>query len=127
MNVIDKINQIFESLQNTDYAIFDGDKDIAHTLITENVLNIIECRNIIVKNALCSNIHEHIDESANRKNEQIVKYTIENAASSIDDLNKICKKLNIDAFADIDTKDLKTVSSYINDIAATLYNFGINK
>lgn len=127
MSYIEKEYAILERLKETNYQIFECDKNKAMDFLEEQFGNlvtyltfVVESR-IVLSTAIAKTEGDNSQENKNSENQSIH----DNATNSIRNLNDICEKLGLELFADIDTNDHLAVSAFIGEYLDELYRKGI--
>lgn len=127
MTYLEKENLILNKLCETNYALFDNDKNDALKYITTQLLTITDYRNTSIKTNISSSLRNNSDTKSDKNVSDTNYNAFQKAIYSIESLNKICQKLGIELFMDIDTNDTSAVEKAINDFTTELFSKGINK
>lgn len=121
--------RVFEKLKQTNYAMFDGNIKDASDFIADNLLAVVEYRNVEARAAITAPIEKARDNSEIMAQIKDTKdKAFSNAISSIKRLNTLCKNLGIEEFMpDFDPDDTASVKKAIGKYTTELFDIGINK
>ena len=128
---IEKINLLINTLVESDYALFDGDKDDALEFIEGLLTTFPDYCNIVVRmQALIPvwKIRCEADEFRTRFTEIDTrrKHCHDACISAVDVLNRLFAQLSLGSFCDIDTSDRHVVANMVGDFVIELYRVGTN-
>ena len=130
MSLLEKQRELFEKLQETNYEMFDGDKEDALSFIGDQLKSFPDYANIVIREQIMIPIWQHSCEGEEyRENVQRIdsqrRSAHNRAISGMNILNRLNKNLGLEPFFDIDTEDryavADTVGKYVNEV----YNSGI--
>lgn len=130
MSYLEKEQNIIKKLQETNYEMFDGDKDEALDFVGSHLEKFPNYVNIVIREQIMTPIwKQRFDGEILRNHIQDIdqqrKIAHDSAISSINILNRLSKNLGLEPFADIDTTDRHTVANFVGQYVNELYNNGI--
>lgn len=131
MTYIQKEENIIRRLQETNYSIFDGNKDEALDFVGEQLESFPKYANTVIRQQTMMPIWKakydgdewrQVYEDSERKR----RSSHDNAIVSVNILNRLCKDLQLEPFMYIDTEDRQAVAESINEYITDVYGQGIN-
>lgn len=132
MTFLEKEQNLIKRLQETDYALFDNNKDECLTTIGNSLESFPNYANIVIKEQVMLPIwqfrlegQEYRDKISGIDKDR--KMAHDSAISNLSLLNNISDKLGLEPFAEVDTKDRYAVADFIGQYVNELYNKGIGK
>lgn len=130
MTFLEKQNAIIQKLHDTNYELFDGDKDEALDTLETELTAFPEYANVVIREQIMVPIwRERCEPEEFRENVQNMdtrrRDAHDNAITSVNVLNRISSKLGLEPFADIDTNDRHAVAEMVGQYTNELYNNGI--
>lgn len=132
MTYIEKEKNLLQKLHETNYQMFDGDKQEALDFIADQLEKFPNYANIVIREQIMTPIWYQKFEGQELRDhiqnmDQQRRSTHETAISAVIILNRISTQLDLDKFADIDTTDRYKVADFIGEYTDELYNNGIGK
>lgn len=132
MGYIDKQNELLQKLHDTDYDLFDGDKEEALSFVEEQLTALPDYANIVIKEQIMLPIWQQRYEGEEyRENVQKIdmqrRNTHDCAINSMNILNRINSNLGLDPFFDVDTNDRHAVANAVGKYICEVYNDGIGE
>lgn len=129
MTFLEKQNNLIQKLHDTNYELFDGDKDEALDTIESELTTFPEYANIVIREQIMMPIwRERCDPEEFRENVKNIdtrrRDAHENAITGVNVLNRLSAKLGLEPFADIDTTDRHAVANMVGKYTNELYNNG---
>lgn len=130
-SIIDKEREIISKLEETGYEMFDGDKEEAMDFISSKVETFPHYANVVINEQIMTPIWRarYEGQELRDKIESIDatrRYAHESAIGAVTALNRFCKNLGLEPFADIDTNDRHAVAEFVGKAVNEVYNAGIN-
>lgn len=132
MNYIDKERNIIKKLKETNYAMFDGNKDEALDFIGEQLNAFPNYANTVINQQILTpiiyareegeNLRDKIQDLDNKR-----RLAHESAINSVNILNRLSKNLGLEPFADIDTTDRYIVADFVGQYVSQIYQSGQGK
>lgn len=127
MNIIEKQTELLQKLHDTNYELFDGDKDEALSFVSEQLETFPKYANIVIKEQIMIPIWQYSCDGAEfRENVQKIDGERRNAhdcaIDSMNILNRTNKILGLDPFFDVDTTDRHAVADTVGKYCCELYN-----
>lgn len=129
---IDKEKQLLEKLRQTNYEMFDGNREEALDFVSQRLTAFPNYANVVIREQILTPIWR-LNMEGQQLRDQIMgmdqrrRSSHDNAIASLNGLNRMCKRLGIGRFADIDTSDRHAVADFVGDYVNELYNSGIGK
>lgn len=132
MSYLEKEIKILQKLKAQDYAAFSGNKDRALNFVSQKLQSFPDYMDIVIRQQTMIPIWKaRYDGPEFRERCQDIdrsrRLTHDNAISSINGLNRLCKKLELEPFSTVDTTDRYAVADMIQDYTNEIYNAGQNK
>lgn len=132
MGLIDKQNELLRKLHDTNYELFDGDKDEALDFVSDQLTAFPDYANVVIREQVMMPIWQNTCEGSEfRENVQRIDAQRRNAhdcaISSIDILNRVNSQLGLEPFCDIDTNDRHAVADTVGKYVSELYGDGSGK
>lgn len=132
MTFLEKQNAIIQKLHNTNYELFDGDKDEALDTIETELTAFPEYANVVIREQIMMPIwRERCEPEEFRENVKNIdtrrRDAHDGAITAVNVLNRISAKLELEPFADIDTNDRHAVAEMVGKYTNELYNNGIGE
>lgn len=129
MTYIEKENAIIKKLHDTNYDMFDGDRDEALDFLDSQLNSFPEYANTVIRQQQLMPIYQAryegqdyrdaIQEMDTRRHNNH-----ESAISSVNVLNRLSKNLGLEPFAEVDTKDRVAVADFVGDYIGDVYKTG---
>lgn len=131
MKAVDKIQKIIDKLEETNYDIFDGDREEAYDLMADSLNSMPNYVNSVVNEQIMMPIisarYDGQDyRDAVMKLDSTRRMCHDNAIIGINMMNRLCENLNLEPFAEVDTTDRHAVADFVGKTVNELYNQGIN-
>ena len=128
---IDKERAIIKKLQETNYALFNGDKDKALATIESDVSSFGDYANTVIHAQNESVfLDARFDKDTIREKEALLQRSkqaaLEVAQVSAAELNQVSKALGLEPFADVDIKDVRQLTDFIGEYVDQMYAEGTN-
>lgn len=128
---LQKENAIIQKLHDTNYELFDGQKDEALDFLDDQLSKFSQYANIVISQQHLLPIYrvryegqdyrDHVESLDHNRR------TIHNCAiDSVNILNRLSDKLGLEPFSDVDTKDRNAVANMIGDYIVEMYQTGTN-
>lgn len=132
MSFLEKQNELLLKLHDTNYEMFDGDKEEALDFISESLSAFPNYANIVVKEQVMLPIWKHrCEPNEYRENVQMLDKQRRNAhdcaIDSMNMLNRLGDNLGLEPMFDIDTEDRHAVADAVGKYICEVYNDGIGK
>ena len=132
MGLIDKQNELLRKLHDTNYELFDGDKDEALDFVNDQLMTFPDYANVVIREQVMIPIWNHTCEPEElRENVQSLDFTRRNthecAISSINILNRVSNQLGLEPFSDVDTEDRYAVADMVGQYVSEMYGDGTGK
>lgn len=129
---IDREKMLLEKLQQTNYEMFDGDKEEALDFVSQRLTAFPNYANVVIREQILTPIWRVNLEGQDLRDrimemDQRRRSSHENAIASLNGLNRMCERLGIGKFADIDTTDRHAVADFVGDYVSEMYNNGTGK
>lgn len=127
---IDKEKQLLEKLRQTNYEMFDRNKEEALDFVSQRLTAFPNYANVVIREQILTPIWR-VNLGGQELRDQIMSMdqrrhsSHENAIASLNGLNRMCESLGMGRFADIDTDDRHAVADFVGDYVNELYNNGI--
>ena len=130
MSFLKRQNRLLSALKDSDYALFDGDRDEALDTISSALESFPDYANIVIKEQIMLPIwRERYEGTEYREKVQEIdsnrRSCHDSAIASISMLNRISEMLHIEPFAAVDTNDRHAVADVVGRYVNELYNNGI--
>lgn len=130
LDYLEKEQRIIQKLHDTNYALFDGDKDDAFDTLDSAFRAFPDYVNIVVQEQTMMPIwrarlepeefREHVTEIDRRR-----KNTHDVAIDSVNMMNRFSKALGLEPFAEVNTNDRHAVAEFVGQYVNQVYNHGI--
>lgn len=127
----DKTSAILRRLKETNYDMFDGDKDEAMDTIGSSLMSMPDYVNTVVRMEVMQPIwrqrcsqEEYVD-NVQRVDRQR-KHAHDAVIANVNILNRMSANLGLQPFADIDTSDRHAVANLAGEYVNEIYNNGIS-
>lgn len=132
MDFLQKQEGILKRLKETDYKLFDGDKEDAMDFLGERLEAFPKYANVVVREQIMLPIWRNRFEGQDLRDkimdiDKSRKIAHDNAISSVNILNRTCRALDLPPFVDIDTSDRYAVADFVGEYVSQVYNHGIGK
>lgn len=129
-SIMDRAKKIMSKLQETNYDLFDGDKDEALDFLADKMESFPKYANVVIREQIMMPIWQQRYEGQEfRDKVQSIdatrRYAHESTISACDILNRMSKNLGLEPFANIDTKDRHAVAEFVGQAVNEMYNDGI--
>ena len=133
MNVYEqKLNKMLNRLRDTNFAMFDGDSQLALETIADNLSQFTNYHNqIIYERTQTPIIKANVSKSAEDIKDDLeslhrgTMMSLDVAHQSAQDLNKISKGLGLEPFAEYNARNKIEVAEFVNDYTTQMYGSGI--
>ena len=129
MTYVEKEDAILAKLEETGYAMFDGDKDDALGFIEGRFGNFVDYANAVIRQQYMQpilyakyegqDLRDRVEELDRRR-----KSCHDCAIDGINMLNRFSKALGLEPFSDVDTSDRHAVADFVGDYVGELYGTG---
>lgn len=131
-SIIERETALLAKLKETNYKMFDGNRDEALDFVISGMESMVKYANIVIEEQIRLPIFRmHLDGQELRDattNLDSRRRSIHEAAiASVSSLNRCCDRLGIARIADIDTTDRHAVADFIGQFVNETYNAGIGK
>lgn len=128
--IMQRANNILKKLKETNYDMFDGDKEEAIEFVSDNLEAFPKYANVVIREQIMMPIWSARYEGQEfRDKVQDIdasrRYAHEGAITACNVLNRLSKNLGLETFADIDTSDRHAVAEFVGRAVNELYNDGI--
>lgn len=132
MNYIEKETEMIKKLKESNYALFDGDKDDALDFIGDKLDAFPKYANVVINQQITTPlIYNHYDGEELREKIQDLDskrhWAHEGAIDSLNQLNRLSKDLGLEPFADVDTSDRYKVADFVGQYVSQVYDLGQGK
>lgn len=130
MGFLNKQNELLQKLHDTDYELFDGDKEEALSFVEEKLTAFPDYANIVIREQIMLPIWQNRCEGQElRENIQNIDAQRRNAhdcaINSMNILNRLNDNLGLDPFFNVDTTDRHAVADAVGKYVCEVYNDGI--
>lgn len=130
MTSIEKLKEIIDTLEKTNYAEFDGDREEALDLISDSMTSMPNYVNAVANEQIMMPIIAARYEGQDYR-DQVMRLDStrrmchDTAIIGINMLNRLCENLDLEPFAEIDTSDRHAVAGFVGKTVNEIYNHGI--
>lgn len=130
LNMNSKIKAIIDKLNDTNYDLFDNDKDEAMDFLSHQLMAFPKYANVVIKEQIMTPIWRNRYEGQDLRDriqdiDDKRRSAHENAIAATNVLNRLSKNLDLQPFADIDTTDRHAVAEFVGGFVNEMYNDGI--
>lgn len=130
MNLIEKQNELLLKLHDTNYEIFDGNKDEALDFVGDSLMSFPNYANVVIREQIMTPIwRNRCDGEEFRENVERIdrqrRDAHDCAIDSINMLNRLNERLGLEPMFDVDTTDRHAVAECVGKYVNELYNNGI--
>lgn len=127
MGYLDKQDALLQKLHDTNYELFDGDKEEALSFVGDQLMTIPDYANVVIKEQIMLPIWRQRCEGAEyRENVQKIDAQRRNAhdraINCMNILNRMNKGLGLEPFFDVDTTDRYAVADTVGKYVCEVYN-----
>lgn len=129
---IEKEKKIIQKLKNTNYELFDGDKDDALDFISDKLDAFPNYANIVINQQIVTpiiyeryegqEIRDRIEDLDKKR-----RSAHEQAIDGLNILNKLSNNLGLEPFAKVDTSDRYKVADFVGEYVSQVYALGQGK
>lgn len=131
MTYLQKEEQIIKKLAETNYAAVEGNKKVAFDFISGSLSSFPDYAQTVIGQETqmrMLNVMYSGEEFRDRTQtlDQTRRNAHNNAIGSINALNRFCKNLGLEPFADINTNDRHAVAEFVGDYVNEVYREGIS-
>jgi hypothetical protein len=124
--LVERTQAIVDRLKETDYELFDNDKDEALDFVESRLEAFLKYADMVIREQIMRPVSKAAYEGQEYR-DKVQDYdesrhcAHENAIAAIDALNRISERLGLEPFADVDTKDRYAVAAYIGQVVSEMY------
>ena len=129
MNYTEKIQKLCDRLEETNFALFDGDRKDALNTIETAVMSVPKYANIVIQEQIMTKLWRSMcepeDYRANYQNIDMTrKIYHDSTMAQMGMLNRFSKQLDLPPFMDVDTNDRYAVAEEIGAFISEVYYEG---
>lgn len=128
--MMDKVGKIMQKMAETNYDMFEGDKDEAMEFLADKLEAFPRYANVVIRQQIMMPIWQQRFEGQEFRDkvqeiDATRRFAHESAISTCNILNRMSKSFGLEPFADIDTGDRHAVAEFVGKSVNEVYNDGI--
>lgn len=132
MSLLDKQEELLKKLNETEYEIFDGDREEALDFMNDTLSSFPDYANVVIREQVMTPIWKYqCEHDEYRDNITTIDRQRRNAHDcAIDSMNMIKRldqQLSLEPMFDIDTSDRHAVADTVGQYVCDVYNDGVGK
>lgn len=130
MTSIEKLREIIDTLEKTNYAEFDGDRGEALDMIADSMVSFPNYVNAVAREQIMMPIISAKYDGQDYR-DQVMRLDStrrmchDSAIIGVNMMNRLCANLDLEPFATIDTDDRHAVAGFVGKTVNEIYNQGI--